>query len=155
MGWGRKEWTRIFNTSRACVPEKHYTVLREVLIAPGEQGRFFTIFAPRQTGKTTYFQLLFRHLRQTGYTPVRVSCESLQTIGRTKFYHTLGRRLAMGLLEKGLTIPFKLQDQVDLQTSLEKTRWVERKLVLVIDEFEETPQGVERTAPRLSQHLPI
>lgn len=55
---------RIFNTSGACIPEEHYTVLRQAQVAQGKeivaQGRFFTIFAPRQAGKTTYFQLLFR-----------------------------------------------------------------------------------------------
>jgi hypothetical protein len=67
---------RIFNTSGACIPEEHYTVMREALVAQGEnlvaQGRFFTIFAPRQSGKTTYFQLLFRRLDQLHYTPVRL-----------------------------------------------------------------------------------
>ena len=53
---------RFFNTSGACIPEEHYTVMRQSLVAQGlqlvAQGRFFTIFAPRQSGKTTYFQLL-------------------------------------------------------------------------------------------------
>lgn len=137
---------RIFNTSGACVPEEHYTVMRETLVAQGEElvarGRFFTIFAPRQTGKTTYFQLLFRQLSQHGFTPLRISCESLQSIPRTKFYQTLGRRLAYSLLENGLTAEFTLVDQVDLQESLEKIHWGDRKLVLVIDEFEETPAEV-------------
>ncbi|MCE7989849.1 MAG: ATP-binding protein [Caldilinea sp. CFX5] len=137
---------RFFNTSGACVPEEHYTVMREALVAQGEElvahGRFFTIFAPRQTGKTTYFQLLFRQLRQQGFTPLRISFESLHSIPRAKFYHTLGRRLAYSLLENGLTAEFTLADQVDLQESLEKIHWGDRKLVLVIDEFEETPAEV-------------
>ena len=59
---------RYFNTSGPCDPEKHYTVMREALVAQGAQlvaqGRYFTIFAPRQSGKTTYFQLLLRTLRK-------------------------------------------------------------------------------------------
>lgn len=55
---------RVFNTSGPCNPEQHYTIMREALLIKGEalvaDGRFFTIFAPKQTGKTTYFQLLFR-----------------------------------------------------------------------------------------------
>lgn len=57
---------REFNTSGPCDPAQHYTVMREALVAEGcrlvEKGRYFTIFSPRQAGKTTYFQLLFRQL---------------------------------------------------------------------------------------------
>ena len=132
---------RIFNTSGACIPEKHYTVMREALIVQGEalvdQGRFFTIFAPRQTGKTTYFQLLFRHLQQTGYTPVRVSLEAMKTLGRAKFYQTLSQRLARGLSEQQIRLTFQMEDQIDFQTALETARWPVSRIVLVIDEFEE------------------
>ena len=137
---------RIFNTSGACIPEEHYTVMRESLIAHGEKlvadGRFFTIFAPRQTGKTTYFQLLFRRLQQIGYTPVRVSLEGMKTLDRPKFYQTLGRRLARGLIEQEIEAVLHFEDQIDLQNYLEKARWASHKLVLVIDEFEEIPMEV-------------
>ncbi|MBI3960933.1 MAG: hypothetical protein HY328_19145 [Chloroflexi bacterium] len=128
---------RIFNTSGACTPEAHYTVMREALVAYGEtlveDGRFFTIFAPRQTGKTTYFQLLFRRLKQVGYTPVRVSLEGMKTLARPKFYQTLGRRLARGLIEQEIEVVLHFEDQIDLQNSLEKAQWGHSKLVLVID----------------------
>jgi hypothetical protein len=43
---------REFNTSGPCNPALHYTVMREALIAEGEEkvrkGRYFTLFAPRQ-----------------------------------------------------------------------------------------------------------
>ena len=88
---------RLFNTSGPCDPDKHYTVMREALVTKGQalvgQGRYFAIFAPRQAGKTTYFQLLFRRLREVGYTPVWISFESLKTIARPKFYRTLNRLL--------------------------------------------------------------
>ena len=137
---------RIFNTSGACIPEKHYTVMREDLIVQGEilveQERFFTIFAPRQTGKTTYFQLLFRHLSQTGYLPVRVSLEGLKTLARPKFYQTLAQRLVRGLREQEIAVMLHFEDQIDFQNALETEHWPTRKLVLVIDEFEEIPPEV-------------
>ena len=75
---------RYFNTSGPCDPEKHYTLRRGALIAKGremvEQGRYFTIFAPRQAGKTTFFLLLLDELRQADYTPIWVSFENLKTI---------------------------------------------------------------------------
>ncbi|MEZ4658958.1 MAG: AAA-like domain-containing protein [Caldilineaceae bacterium] len=137
---------RIFNTSGACIPEEHYTVMRQALVAEGEalvaQGRFFTIFAPRQSGKTTYFQLLFRHLDPAGYTTIRVSFEGMKTLTRSKFYQVLGQRLARGLSEQGITAKFSFADQADFQTSLESSRWPDQKLVLVIDEFEEIAPDV-------------
>ena len=137
---------RFFNTSGACIPEEHYTVMRESLVTQGAkfvaQGRFFTIFSPRQSGKTTYFQLLFRHLNQLDYTPVRLSFEGMQTLTRAKFYQVLGRRLQRGLSEQGIERNYPFVDQSDLQDSLEKRHWAGRRLVLVIDEFEEIPPDV-------------
>jgi AAA-like domain len=139
---------RIFNTSGACVPEKHYTLLREDLVAQGEQlvaqGRFFTIFAPRQSGKTTYFQLLFRRLNQLGYTTIRVSCQGMKTLSRRKFYKVFGQRLASSLIEQGIAAKFQWADQIDFQTSLENDLWSGRTLVLAIDEFEEISPAVLR-----------
>lgn len=134
---------RIFNTSGPCNPEQHYTVMREALMAQGQalvdHGRFFTIFAPRQSGKTTYFQLLFRQLP---YLPVRVSFEGMRTLGRAKFYETFARRLQRGLSEQGIGVEFTFADQVDLQNSLEVAKWPNQRLVLVIDEFEEVAPDV-------------
>jgi hypothetical protein len=137
---------RIFNTSGACIPEEHYTVMREALVAQGEnlvaQGRFFTIFAPRQSGKTTYFQLLFRRLDQLHYTPVRLSFEGMQTLSRAKFYQVLARRLQRGLIEQTIDRTYEFSDQADLQESFDKAHWSGRQIVLVIDEFEEIPTDV-------------
>lgn len=42
---------RRFNSSGPCNPDQHYTVMRDALVARGQklvdQGRYFTIFAPR------------------------------------------------------------------------------------------------------------
>jgi type II secretory pathway predicted ATPase ExeA len=137
---------RFFNTSGACIPEEHYTVMRQSLVAQGlqlvAQGRFFTIFAPRQSGKTTYFQLLFRQLNRLDFTPVRLSFEGMRTLTRAKFYQVLGRRLQRGLSEQGIERNYHFVDQSDLQESLDKSHWGERRLVLVIDEFEEMPPEV-------------
>lgn len=82
---------RYFNTSGPCYPTEHYTVIREDLLATGqklvEQGRYFTIFAPRQAGKTTYFQLLLQKLAaEKRYTPIWISFENLKTLARTKIF---------------------------------------------------------------------
>ena len=53
---------RSFNTSGPNIPAEHYTLERSGLIARGveliQKKHYFTIWAPRQTGKSTYFRLL-------------------------------------------------------------------------------------------------
>ena len=54
--------SKYFNTSGPNIIEEHYTLLRPDLVEEGlkmvQQNRYFTIWAPRQTGKSTYFLLL-------------------------------------------------------------------------------------------------
>jgi hypothetical protein len=137
---------RVFNTSGPCDPAKHYTVMREALITQGvalvDQGRYFTIFAPRQAGKTTYFRLLFRQLAAVGYLPVAISFESLKTIARQKFYATVDYLLHRRLNEQGIQIDFHIEDQVDFQRFFDQLREQTPKVVLVIDEFEDIPDSV-------------
>lgn len=69
-----------FNTAGLCVPGKHYMVdplprLKEVeeLI---RKEFYFTLHAPRQTGKTTYLHAMTRKLNKEGkYIAVTASCE--------------------------------------------------------------------------------
>ncbi len=134
---------RTFNTSGPCNPELHYTVMREDLIVTGQQlvaqGCYFTIFAPRQAGKTTYFQLLFRQLKKQDYTPVWISFESLRTIDREKFYQVMGHELQRALASYGLKLEYPFSDQVDVQRFFEVVRTQTPRIVLVIDEFEDVP----------------
>ncbi len=73
---------REFNTSGPCNPALHYTVMREALIAKGKEkvnkGRYITLFAPRQSGKTTYFQLLPDELKDD-YVPILMASASTHT----------------------------------------------------------------------------
>lgn len=137
---------RVFNTSGPCIPEKHYTLMREALVADGQSlvasGRFFTIFAPRQAGKTTYFQLLFRKLVRDGYVPIWVSFEGFQRAPADKFYRVFGHELQRELDHYGIRITSPLADAIDLQLYLEQLRAETQALVLVIDEFESVPDVV-------------
>ncbi|MCB0064412.1 MAG: AAA-like domain-containing protein, partial [Caldilineaceae bacterium] len=137
---------REFNTSGPCDPAKHYTVMRETLIAKGQalvdRGRFFTIFAPRQSGKTTYFQLLFPHLRAAGYLPIWISFEGFKTLQRADFYGALQHRLQHEFTANGIRAKRTLNHQIDLELWLEEASQQTQPLVLVIDEFEDTPAEV-------------
>jgi AAA-like domain len=71
---------RSFNTSGPNFPAEHYTLERKALVAKGmdfvRKNRYFTIWAPRQTGKSTYFRLLIKDLKQEGYAVVHFNLEN-------------------------------------------------------------------------------
>jgi len=54
--------------------------LRENIIKSGldlvQDERYFTIWAPRQTGKSTYFTLLTEKLKKKGYKVAKVNFEN-------------------------------------------------------------------------------
>ena len=132
--------------------------MRETLIDKGqalvEQARYFTItertwssrcafnFAPRQAGKTTYFQLLFRRLQQSSYTPIWISLEGLKTLTRDDFYKTLTFYLHRELTEYGIHVNTPITNQIDLQIYIGEISAQSQPLVLVIDEFENIPAVV-------------
>ena len=71
---------RYFNTSGPNIPEEHYTIRRHDLIAKGiqfvERKRYFTIWAPRQTGKSTYFRQLAQELEKQDYKVSHINFEN-------------------------------------------------------------------------------
>ena len=71
---------RYFNTSGPNIISQHYTLMRPQLVAEGlkkiQGDRYFTIWAPRQTGKSTYFRLLASRLEQEGYDVAYVNFET-------------------------------------------------------------------------------
>ncbi len=93
---------RYFNTSGPNQPEKHYTLNRELFIKKGIQlvrdERYFTIWAPRQTGKSTYFRMLAKRLEPLGYQVLHINVENFKRITEEEFLqflaeefqHTLG-----------------------------------------------------------------
>jgi predicted AAA+ superfamily ATPase len=69
---------RYFNTSGPNILKKHYTLMRESLVERGENlvkdDRYFTIWAPRQSGKSTYFRLLATELEKEGHKVCSCKC---------------------------------------------------------------------------------
>jgi len=70
---------RDFNTSGPNIPRQHYTIERTNLIEKGkklvEKERYFTIWAPRQTGKSTFFRQLAIELEKNGYKVAHINFE--------------------------------------------------------------------------------
>lgn len=134
---------REFNTSGPCDPALHYTVMREALIAEGREkikkGRYFTLFAPRQAGKTTFFRLLLDSIKEA-FTPVRLTFENLQTASREEFYRELNHKLRREFKKQTLEPDVTVRNAITLQHFFEKT--LSKPAILVIDEFEGIPDCV-------------
>jgi len=71
---------REFNTSGPNIASRHYTIQRTNLIEKGlklvNDERYFTIWAPRQTGKSTYFRQLANELILQGYKVAHINFEN-------------------------------------------------------------------------------
>ena len=151
---------RYFNIRGPVNEIDHYVVKRAALITDlAEQiahGTYFTIFAPRQMGKTT----LLRNLRDAlkkhpGFVPVTMSFQRFETWSVVEFMDEFGRLLARRI-DAGIQDAFP--EQVDTVKSLVTEHppntyarfWAffdelhqllpEVRVVLIIDEFDGTPQ---------------
>ena len=88
---------RYFNTSGPNNVSDHYTLLRPALVRHGidlvEKDRYFTIWAPRQTGKSTYFLLLKTALEENGYRVIYMTTEGYNNIDLPSFLGELSAEL--------------------------------------------------------------
>ena len=125
---------RYFNTSGPNIPAQHYTLMRPELVAKGllmvQRDRYFTIWAPRQTGKSTYFRLLANQLRDKGYGVMHINLEN--------FLHSRLTDLMVYLRGEanrqwGIELPVA-ESFSQLFNHLNELR--DRRLVLIVDEVE-------------------
>ena len=124
---------RYFNSSGPNVVEQHYTLMRPKLVEKGldkvHKERYFTIWAPRQTGKSTYFHLLAAKLMAEGYKVVNVNFESFSIQSLKDFLIRLNNHLT-----RQLDIPFRETTLAGVFEQIESLK--DLKLVLIIDEVE-------------------
>ena len=124
---------RRFNTSGPNIPTKHYTLPRLNIVEEGinkiHDERYFTIWAPRQTGKSTYFRLLADSLDVEGYKIAHVNFENYKEATLPSFLEEFHKSLA-----DGWGIDFTNKDMQE--TFIEFKRIKNQKLVLIIDEVE-------------------
>jgi hypothetical protein len=125
---------RYFNTSGPNIPAEHYTLRRDNLIQQGKElvskSRYFTIWAPRQTGKSTYFRQLAGELEKEGYKVAHINFENFKTAPIEVFLYELIKKInesyGLGFSNiNDLTQLFGLLTEID-----------DQKFVLVIDEVE-------------------
>jgi hypothetical protein len=124
---------RYFNTSGPNILSKHYTLPRLDIVKEGiikiHDERYFTIWAPRQTGKSTYFRLLADKLEVEGYKVAHVNFENYKEATMKAFLNEFHERLSVGW---GLDFRGKdLQETFSAITTIK-----DQKMVLIIDEVE-------------------
>ena len=107
-------------------------------LAKVEDWRYFTIFAPRQSGKTTYFQFLIDAIRKQKpeWLPIWISFESYGNIEPSYFLSSLRDRILRRLENQEQSIlPFESIDEIASQIRDHSHRQA-RQWVLIIDEVE-------------------
>jgi len=129
---------REFNTSGQNIPERHYTLERRVLVEKGielvKNERYFTIWAPRQTGKSTYFLLLKAVLEKQGYKVAHVNFEDYMNASISSFLEEF-----VSEMNEFLDINLRKTDIANVFTQIKRVK--DQKFVLIIDEVE----GINKT----------
>ncbi|HIE01901.1 MAG TPA: ATP-binding protein [Thiotrichaceae bacterium] len=138
---------REFNITGPCDPALHYTVPRDALIAKALkkiiEGRYFTLFAPRQAGKTTFLKRLLNHLdKENDFITILLSFENLKTVSKDDFYQELNHELKRELAKYQIQSEVSIRNPVNLRQVFEKRPNQSKQIVLVIDEFEGIPDAV-------------
>jgi hypothetical protein len=130
-----KKAKRYFNTSGPNIPDEHYTLTREKLIQRGldlvKRKRYFTIWAPRQTGKSTYFRMLAKELETIGYQVLHINVENFKSVSEKTFLQFLAnqfkRSLNIRLTSSSPTFPRFYDQLLEIR---------DREIVFIIDEIE-------------------
>lgn len=90
---------RRFGTQGPVNPEQHYVVARTEelteFIKRVKEVRYIVIFAPRQSGKTTFFQQALAALtaEDLTYFPIQLNFEIYVDCDRSEFYESLAKQI--------------------------------------------------------------
>ena len=156
---------RSFGTRGRVYPDKHYVVPRTEEIRDFinriKDGRYIVLFAPRQTGKTTFFQFAVDELtKDETYFPVQLNFEEYEGYSDSDFYVSLHKELSKEIKrvfkKRGETIPvtieqfltdIRITDHVSTREFFEKISTyldlhynTNQKVILIIDEFDGIPK---------------
>jgi hypothetical protein len=155
---------RIFEKSGTVYPEMSYYVPLENVVNADKQdiktmvdnGRYFSIFAPRQSGKTTFLKHLISELHlDSTYITVLLSFQKFAKLDKETFYARIQKKLYRQLIDRlALVNCDKLDAVKDFLNSHyltghlsfgdlfeELNRIIQfKKLVIFIDEFDAIPR---------------
>ncbi|VAX35235.1 hypothetical protein MNBD_UNCLBAC01-1693 [hydrothermal vent metagenome] len=138
-----KHFIREFNTSGICSPQKHYYVSRSQDIQKAligiEKNKYFTMFASRQMGKTTFVDELVGMLDKDIYCPVVISFETMIDFEEVEFYKYFTKELELKGSIKDIPVFTKAVDFKDFVQELQGK--LKKKFILIIDEFDGLNKG--------------
>ena len=152
-----------FETRGPVNPEDNYVVARTDELADFikrvERGRYVVLFAPRQTGKTTFFKTALEMLgtaEEGAYLPIQLNFEAYNNLASLDFYEALYediREEITGVFRRQGKVPsdtlVHLLENTKLTTALSMRRFLTQlgeslsplRVVLIIDEFDGIPQA--------------
>ena len=154
---------RRFGTQGRVYPEENYVVSRTEelvdFINRVKDGKYIVLFAPRQTGKTTFFRWALEALatEDATYFPIQLDFQIVRNIASTTFYERLSY-----MIRREIEIVFQKREKnpsAALTQFLEKTDITDnfsmmtffqqlsnflqnQRVVIIIDEFDGIPQTV-------------
>ena len=127
------QYIKEFNSSGPNIPERHYTLNRPALMQKGKKlvhnDRYFTLFAPRQSGKSTFFTMLGEQIKTEGYKVCYTNFEYCHKDPLDSFLLSLGIQM-----RKNWGIDIDNSNFGAIVRSIEACH--DQKLVLVVDEVE-------------------
>ena len=154
---------RIFEKSGSVNPKASYYVSLENVVNTDKQdiktmidrGRYFSIFAPRQSGKTTFFKRICGELQKNSvYVAIILSFQDLKNLDKDQFYALMEKELYGQLISRlsevnckktGAVKQFldnhRLTSHISFRLLFEElNRMIElKKIVIFIDEFDGIP----------------
>ena len=163
---------RSFGTHGIVRPEHHYVVPRteEIsnFISRVKDGKYIVLFAPRQTGKTTFFRLALNALTTADaiYFPIQLDFQTMRNVTPSAFYEHLYYLICMqiqSVFRRRGSVPSealtRFLENTTLTDHLSMIRFFEhlgslldsdshkhgfafKKVILLIDEFDGIPRSV-------------
>ncbi len=166
--------TRRFGTQGRLYPEDNYLVPRTAEVADFirrvKEGKYIVLFAPRQTGKTTFFQLALEELTVTDptYFPIQLNFEVYEGCTATDFYGGLTgdihEKITDAFQKRGQTLPdavmhlletTQFTNHLSLCTFLKAFGKVlkDQRVILIIDEFDAIPRSAVKGFLRVLREI--
>ena len=158
---------RRFWTQGRVYPSRHYVVSRSKeisdFLARVEEGRYIVLFAPRQTGKTTFFRMALDTLATESsiYFPIQLNFEAYKNLSPSDFYEDFCKRVRKeieqvfekrGHAPSGVLTQFlenaKITNHISMMDFFQQfssalhNQYNDQKVVVIIDEFDGIPQLV-------------
>ncbi len=154
---------RTFGTRGVVQPDQHYVVARteEIrnFINRIKEGRYIVLFAPRQTGKTTFFRWALDRLtaEDPTYFPIQLDFQVQRDTSAATFYARLYQMMRwqiQAVFQKRGDVPSetltKFLEQTQLTDAFSMVAFFEglgnllgdQRVVLLIDEFDGIPQDL-------------